>query len=125
VLERFGPRRTILFALGATAVRLFLYSVISNPVLALAVQVMHGATFSLFLVAAVNYAKELAPPGMGATAQAVLTSTNMGAGGIIGALLGGVLYDRMGIQPMFLTAAVLLAVAFVAFAVAARVTATR
>lgn len=125
VLERFGPRRTILFALGATALRLFLYSVISNPVLALAVQVMHGATFSLFLVAAVNYAKELSPPGMGATAQAVLTSTNMGAGGIIGALLGGLLYDRIGIQPMFMAAAILLAIAFAAFAVAARVTATR
>lgn len=117
VLERFGPRRTILFALGATAIRLLLYAIVSNPYLALAVQLMHGLTFSLFLVAAVNYAKELAPEGMGATAQAAMTSTNIGAGGIIGALLGGVLYQRVGLTSMFLTASLFLFLACGLFAV--------
>lgn len=120
ILRRLGPRGSLLATLAATALRLLLYAVIENPYLALAVQLLHGVTFSLFLVAGVNYAKEIAPPGMGTTAQAVFTSTSMGGGGIIGALLGGVLYEALGIQKMYLVAAGFSFVAFLVFAVASR-----
>jgi PPP family 3-phenylpropionic acid transporter len=116
ILRRIGPRRAILIALAATALRLFLYSIIDNPQIAVLVQVLHGLTFSLYLVAGVNYAKEIAPAKMGATAQAVFASTSIGGGGIVGAILGGILYEALGIQRMFLVAAIFLLAAFVLFA---------
>ena len=104
IVRRLGSRRLLLVSLVVTSVRLFLYSIIGIPELVLLPQLLHGVTFSLFLVAGVTYAQEIAAPGMGATAQSVFTSTNMGLGGIVGALLGGLLYQALGIRPMFLVA---------------------
>ena len=104
LVRRLGSRRVLLFSLVVTSVRLFLYSVITVPELVLLPQLLHGVTFSLFLVAGVTYAQEIAAPGMGATAQSMFTGTNMGLGGIVGALLGGLLYQAIGIRPMYLAA---------------------
>jgi predicted MFS family arabinose efflux permease len=46
-----------------------------------------------------------------------MTSTNIGAGGIIGALLGGVLYERVGLTSMFVAASLFLFLACGLFAV--------
>ncbi len=114
-LRRYGSRRLLIAALAVTSVRLFLNSVITVPELVLLPQLLHGITFSLFLVAGVTYAQEIAPEGMGATAQSIFTSTNMGIGGIVGALLGGYLYELFGIQQMFLAAALMTGAATLIF----------
>ena len=106
LVRRLGSRRLLLLALVVTSVRLFLYSIIEIPELVLLPQLLHGITFSLFLVAGVTYAQEISAPGMGATAQSVFTSTNMGLGGIVGALLGGMLYQALGIHAMYLVASI-------------------
>ncbi len=114
-LRRYGSRRLLIAALAVTSVRLFLNSVITIPELVLLPQLLHGVTFSLFLVAGVTYAQEIAPKGMGATAQSIFTSTNMGVGGVLGALLGGYLYQAFGIQRMFLAAALMTGTAALLF----------
>ena len=106
LLRRVRAQLLILVAMGLVGVRLVLFGVITSPVVALIPQFMHGVTFSLFLVAGVAIARELAPPGMGATAQALFTGTSMGAGGIAGALLGGLLYRSMSVASVFLVAGV-------------------
>ena len=117
LVRRVGARRILFISLLATTVRLLLYSMITNPIVALAPQLLHGVTFALFLVAGVNYAREIAPEGISATAQAVFTSTNMGVGGFIGALLGGWFYELFGIRRMYLIAAGIGLIALVGFLV--------
>jgi PPP family 3-phenylpropionic acid transporter len=106
ILRRFRAHTLLLVSMGAVALRLLLYGVISNPYLALAPQVLHGLTFSLRLVAGVEIARRLAPKGMGATAQALFTGTNMGAAGIAGALIGGFLYRFVAVSDVLLFAGI-------------------
>lgn len=120
LLTRFGARRLLIAALAATSVRLFLHYLIRTPELILLAQLMHGMTFSLFWVAGVNLARELAPSGYEATAQSVFTATNMGAGGVVGALLGGILLDHLGVNGMFLAAAMVTAAGVPLFVAAGR-----
>lgn len=102
LLRRVRPLSLIFVAMGGMGVRMVLYGVISDPILAMIPQLMHGVTFSLFLVAGVSIARELAPEGMRATAQALFSSTHMGLAGVTGALLGGVLYRSMSAADIFL-----------------------
>ena len=119
LLRRVRPLSLILVAMGGTGVRMVLYGIISDPLLALLPQLMHGLTFSLFLVAGVSIARELAPKGMRATAQALFSSTHMGAAGVTGALLGGVLYRSMSAADVFLAGG-LAELAFLALFLVAR-----
>ena len=102
LLRRFRALSLILVAMGGVGVRMVLYGIISDPLLALVPQLLHGLTFSLFLVAGVSIARELAPEGMRATAQALFSSTHMGAAGVTGALVGGILYRSMSVADVFL-----------------------
>jgi MFS transporter, PPP family, 3-phenylpropionic acid transporter len=101
ILRRLGPARTILIALVVFAGRTFLYSLISNPALALLVELSHGLSFSLFLVASVEYVNTLVPGEWRATGQSLLSTAYFGVGGMLGNAWGGFLYDRLGIQMMF------------------------
>lgn len=117
LLRRLRPNTLILVSMGSVGVRMVLYGVISDPVLALVPQLMHGVTFSLLLVAGVSTARDLAPEGMRATAQALFTATHMGAGGITGALLGGLLYRTMSAAQVFLAAGIAETVFMIVFLV--------
>lgn len=102
-------------AVLAFAARVFAYSAIRAPALAIAVEASHGLTFSLFLVASVDYVHRLVPSEWRATGQALLTASFFGAGGILGNTWAGFLYDRVGVQMMFrVNAGILLAVALAA-----------
>jgi PPP family 3-phenylpropionic acid transporter len=65
-----------------------------------ALQLLHG-TFSLLLVASVEYLNRLVPRAWRATGQALFSAAHMGAGAILGNLLSGFLYDRLGVQGMY------------------------
>ena len=62
----------------------------------LIINLLHGLTFSLMWTAGVAYANQLAPPGLGATAQGVFAGTVMGLGSALGAFSGGIIYDAYG-----------------------------
>ena len=57
-------------------------------------------------IAGVSYANEIAPPGMGATAQALFSSTLLGLGNGIGALIGSQIYAAFGPASLYRAAAV-------------------
>jgi MFS family permease len=113
LLNRWGIKSVLLLALAALAVRLLAYAIISNPWLVLPVQLLHGFTFSALWTAGVAYADKVAPPGLGTTAQGLFTGVFMGLAAAVGAFVGGVLYENIGLSWMFGSAGLgLLAVLF-------------
>lgn len=120
LLRRFGARWLLLLALGAYVVRLLAYTLLPPVWLVLPINLLHGLTFSALWVAGVSYAAEVAPKGMGATAQGLFTGVTMGLGSACGALLGGLLYDTLGPIVMFQAAAALVFVGLIFFAVVGR-----
>ena len=74
-----------------------------------------GLGNGLFLGSSLNYVYELAPANLKASAQAFFTSVASVAG-ILGNLLGGVLFDAIGAKPFYLTVSGLYLLSFGVFA---------
>jgi len=100
-LKRWGARGLLLFSMSAYVLRSLLYSFVVAPWIFLFIQLLHGATFSAMWVAVVSYASEIAPPGLDATAQGLVSATMFGIGSATGALLGGLFYQDVGGAWMF------------------------
>jgi MFS transporter, PPP family, 3-phenylpropionic acid transporter len=101
LLDHWGVRGLLSLALAALLLRLVAYALLSNPWLVLPVQLLHGFSFSALWVAGVAHADRTAPSGMGATAQAIFSGVSMGLAAAIGAFLGGLLYERLGLAALF------------------------
>lgn len=84
-------------------------------------QLLLGAGFALFNLAAVNLAHALAPDALKSTAQSLLMVGGSSAGVAVGELLAGRLLDVVGAQQMYAVVALL---GLVAAGVALRLTAT-
>lgn len=74
-----------------------------------------GLGNGLFLGSSLNYVYELAPAHLKASAQAFFTSVASVAG-ILGNLLGGVLFDAIGAKPFYLTVSGMYLLSFGVFA---------
>lgn len=102
LLRRWGARGLLLVALVAQVIRIFAYALMPAAWFILPISLLHGLTFSAMWAAGVAYASELAAPkGLVATAQGLLSGVSMGLGGVIGALIGGLLYDQIGPAALF------------------------
>ncbi len=111
-LCRFFRLRTWLaLAMAVGTLRWGLSALASQPVTLLALQLTHAFTFGIFYLAAVQTVDTLAPDTLRATAQGLLASVTFGLGGLLGSLLGGVLYGRLGMAWCYASAALLSAVA--------------
>lgn len=101
IIKHFTSGRALVFAFLVFACRALLYSVLRVPALGVAVEATHGLSFSLFLVASVDYVHRLVPREWRATGQALFSAAWFGAGSILGNAWAGWLYDRVGVQAMF------------------------
>jgi MFS transporter, PPP family, 3-phenylpropionic acid transporter len=117
LLRRWGAQRLMSAAMLFYAIRALAYSFIVVPWEALPIQLLHGPTFSLMWLSGVSYADEIAPGGLGATAQGLFSGVMLGIGSAAGAFLGGFLYDHVGLVSMFRLAAfiLLLGLGFILF----------
>jgi PPP family 3-phenylpropionic acid transporter len=105
LMERWSPRGLLPLALAFLALRCFFISLLQDPIWALAIQLMHGITFSAMWAAAVSYANEIAPPGLGASVQALYNAVFFGLAGSLGALAGSGVYAAWGPAVLFRLAA--------------------
>jgi PPP family 3-phenylpropionic acid transporter len=94
IIFKLGLKRTLLLTVTATAVRLFLYSAVSDPVLAIPIEVLHGLSWSLFWVVCVEFVGTMVDKAWLATGQSLLYAAYFGAGGIAGNYWTGWLYDN-------------------------------
>ncbi|KAL4092012.1 hypothetical protein QTP88_026595 [Uroleucon formosanum] len=78
------------------AIRFYLYSIITNPVWVLPVELFNGITFALAHSAAISYSGILAPDGAKGTLQGIVGVLLTGIGSPIGCLFGGYLFNQFG-----------------------------
>jgi PPP family 3-phenylpropionic acid transporter len=111
IILRFGIKTTLLITVSATALRLFLYSIVKNPHAAIAIEMLHGISWSLFWVVCVEFVNVLVPEYWRATGQSLLYAAYYGAGAIAGNLWTGFLYDtKMRVSEIFLLNAGIVAI---------------
>jgi MFS transporter, PPP family, 3-phenylpropionic acid transporter len=124
LIERFGSRRILVFAVGMYVLRLFLYSLPPGLSWVVWVQLLHGFSFGLFLVASVTLVHQLAGRERAATAQGLLSASSQGFGAVTGALVGGALLDQIGAVGILRVATVgmVLALGFCLYSVRAQTT---
>ena len=106
LLHHWNVRQLMKVAMLFFAIRALAYSLLNTPWLALPIQLLHGPTFSLMWLSGVSFADEIAPAGLGATAQGLFSGVMLGIGSAAGAFLGGLLYDHIGIVNMFRVTAI-------------------
>lgn len=113
VIARLGVRATLLLTVVATALRLLLYGIIQQPVVALPIEVLHGISWSLFWVVCVELVYKLVQKELLATGQSLLYAAYYGAGAVLGNYWVGYLTEiGLSLSALFLVNAgvVLLAV---------------
>ena len=96
-----------------------LYSLISAPSSVYYIQLLHGLTYGIMLVASVAYMSDVAPPDLRATAQALL-SVGSAVSMAAGPLLVGPMGDAMGLAVTFRVMAVVMVGALCVFAALVR-----
>jgi PPP family 3-phenylpropionic acid transporter len=103
IINHFGLKKTLLITLLATALRMWLYSVIKNPQWALGIEILHGISWSLFWVVCVEYVNNLVNDEWKATGQSILYAAYFGIGAIAGNFWTSYLYEtKMKIGAIFL-----------------------
>lgn len=105
LLRKLTARRMLALGMLMMVVRCTLISLLVDPRMILLLQLMHGLTFSMIWIAGVSFTNEIAPPGMGATAQALFSTTLLGLGNGIGALIGSQIYAALGPATLYQAAA--------------------
>jgi PPP family 3-phenylpropionic acid transporter len=101
LLARWSAPFLLAISMIFVVIRAFAYVGMTDPWQVLLISLLHGPTFALMWVAGVAYAAEIAPPGLGATAQGVFAGVVMGLGSALGAFSGGILYDASGPKSAF------------------------
>lgn len=69
VLKKIGHVNSMTLVLFAFGIRLFLYSLLTNPWWVLPIELMQGITFGIFYSTMATYASIVAPDGTAATLQ--------------------------------------------------------
>lgn len=118
LLKGLGTRKLLILSVSTQVLRLLGWSMISDPYVALSLQLLNGLAFGALWMAAVAYAREIAPAGMGATAQGLLSGVYFGFSSAVGALLGGFWYEQVGSSGMYRWGAMVMFIGLLIFVLA-------
>jgi len=116
LMRRFGLRKILLASYAAAVLRFLMigWGVDSLPVIVLA-QLLHGLTFGSYHAASIAAVNRWFPGRCQARGQALYSSLSFGAGGLLGGLVSGWMWDGLGAPLTYTLSAVfaLLGLAFV------------
>jgi MFS family permease len=118
LLTRWSAKGLFVFGTMIYVFRALALSYINAPWMILITQLLHGMTFTSMWVAGVSYAAEIAPPGLGTTAQGLLSGVFMGIATATGAMVGGILFQDYGGSIMYRTMSIAVAISVLIFFVA-------
>lgn len=111
ILDKFNIKHIFGVSSSAFVIRWILLGLFPMRSVFLGSQILHSLSFGLFYVTCVNFINKVTKDEVKSTAQNVFTSVYIGLGSIVGNMIGGVIFDKLGGDIMYLTWA---AVAFTA-----------
>lgn len=105
-MPRFGPRNLMLAAVVLTTLRWLLIATFPTQLwIMILAQTLHAASFGLYHAVAIHLFHERFPGRLQGRGQALYSSISFGAGGAVGSLASGYLWDGIGPQGMYVVAA--------------------
>lgn len=102
IINRLGLEGALLLAAAIYVLRWSLQMIIFDPTIMVLMQGLHGLTFGLFYVSAVQYVAVISGEKMLATGQSIFNMIFIGLCGIVGNLLNGYLFSLGGPFLMYL-----------------------
>jgi PPP family 3-phenylpropionic acid transporter len=103
IIGQLGVKITLLITVLATSLRMLLYNLVKDPQAAIAIEMLHGISWSLFWVVCVEYVNKLVREDWRATGQSVLYASYFGVGAIVGNFWTGYFREsNMKISEIFL-----------------------
>ncbi len=114
IMRRIGMRPMLLISMFSFTLRIGLYSIMPHPAWAIGINLLNGPSYVFFWNSAVNYANQMAPVSLKATAQGLFQATTNLAS-MSGALLCGWMFDQIGPSGLFRVLAVSCLAALVIF----------
>lgn len=112
-VNRYGTKNLLVLSALLYGVMMYLYTLTRTPLQLMVVQMIDGVAFPLFLTSAVLCVNGLVPEEWRATGQAMFAAVSAGLSGIAGSLMGGWLYDWVGLVALYRVAAGLSVIAAV------------
>lgn len=89
------------------ALRWIIYSLIANPMLIVAFQVLNGFSYGIFFVMSFQYVSRLIPEQLQTTGHLLYSTVIFGISGIIASLGGGYLFEQFGGSTLYFVMALL------------------
>ena len=108
LVRRIGPSGSMALAAGAGVLRWSIAAFTTSPGLLACIQPLHGLTFALFHLAAIQLIVAVAPIRLAATAQAIYDTLCVGLAIALLTFVSGLLYARAGGGAFLLAAALCL-----------------
>jgi len=105
LIRKFKITRLIIFCGLIYSVEVVLFGLCSSPWHVLLVKAMHGLGYGLYLGCMVQYIYRLAPKGLAATAQTLVTCSSAVAA-IIGNFIAGAVIHAYGVSAFFLNSGI-------------------
>ena len=107
LFRRFSLDMVLIFSFGIAAFRWMALSLAQSPHLILLTQPLHAVTYAAFHMASILYIDTLSPNQNKTLGQAVNNAVQYGLGLMIGFLLNGYLYGRIGSFALFAVSSML------------------
>jgi MFS transporter, PPP family, 3-phenylpropionic acid transporter len=121
ILAKYSIRTLFVAAAAGTAVRWVLIALFAESLFVLAfAQLLHCMGFAVLHFAVVLTAQHQFSPDAAARGQALFSSVGYGVGGMLGSLLGGIVWSEISPQATYLSAAVVVVLATFCAAVGLR-----
>ncbi|SDB91742.1 MFS transporter [Shouchella lonarensis] len=109
--RRFHPLVFLIIACFIYAIRWMFMANATSPEMLLLIQCLHGVSFAMFYVSAIQFVTKIIPDHLQATGHMLYLTTFFGVSGMIGSLLGGWWIDQFGMASLYTGMAISAAIA--------------
>jgi hypothetical protein len=96
-----GPKWTLVLGAGCWSLLYVIYSLKFSKTVVVGSQVLHGLAYVFFMIAGQMYANDVAPQGVGGSAQSLIFWATNAVGLFLGTQLAGVVMDRFSAEGKF------------------------